>query len=739
MVRRVQALPIVAAGALMLPAAAQAAERFIVVELPERGQVVVRVDQPRDVALADIDLSALGSQARVVRECREHCPEGVPVRSLDELVRELERAQNRSESDGDADTKEGSSKNSSSNGSSKNGSSNGSDDKGSSNGSSKGSSDKDSSKKGSSKRSSDSSKGSSKPRKTTPNPATSPAPSPTTAPTPAQPAPRTLPDPPSAEELSGWRVPPFLIPIYRAAAARTGVSWTVLAAVNSIETDYGRNRGVSIAGAVGWMQFMPSTWLAYATDATGDRRADPLNPADAILSAARYLQASGAAQDIEAALFAYNHADWYVRDVLERARELERLPESTVASLTELALARPPVEAKVIEHSDKGAALRAQPGALVSAPRAGRIVKMGRNERLGRYVIFADTAGNRYTIGGLASVADRHVAVGTPRSLEARTSSGKPVKQRLFANPRRPASYGSGGDRQLQRGQRPTTLQGYLVRREGLRLRDLVVKQLRPGSRVLDGTVLGQAGDEPLRLEIRPAGKHGPRIDPVPVMRQWRLLDRAAGDWAEALRGDAAPAEASLMRADSANLARRVLDDPRIEIYECGRRDVAAGLIDKRVLSTLVLLADAGLRPTVSSLQCGHGKLTSSGNVSEHFTGDAVDISAINGVPVMGNQGPGSLAEQAVRRLLLLDGELRPHQVISLMRFAAADNALAMDDHDDHIHVGFYADGGLQAPGAGAGRVGPESWEALLSGPGAVQPPTVSGKASPLATDPAKP
>ena len=86
-----------------------------------------------------------------------------------------------------------------------------------------------------------------------------------------------------------FRVPPFLLPIYQAAGIEYGIRWEVLAAINEIETDYGRNLNVSSAGAVGWMQFIPSTWRMYGTDANEDGRKDPYNPVDAIFAAARYL------------------------------------------------------------------------------------------------------------------------------------------------------------------------------------------------------------------------------------------------------------------------------------------------------------------------------------------------------------------------------------------------------------------------------------------------------------------
>ena len=90
-----------------------------------------------------------------------------------------------------------------------------------------------------------------------------------------------------------FRVPPFLLPIYQAAGIEYGVRWEVLAAINEIETDYGRNLNVSSAGAVGWMQFIPSTWRRYGVDANRDGRKDPYNPVDAIFASARYLAAAG--------------------------------------------------------------------------------------------------------------------------------------------------------------------------------------------------------------------------------------------------------------------------------------------------------------------------------------------------------------------------------------------------------------------------------------------------------------
>jgi len=107
-----------------------------------------------------------------------------------------------------------------------------------------------------------------------------------------------------------------LRPIWQAAGNAYGIPWEVLGAINKVETNFGTNLGPSSAGAVGWMQFMPSTWARWGIDANGDGRADPNSPADAIFSAARYLVGCGGQFDIARAVYCYNHASWYVNEVL---------------------------------------------------------------------------------------------------------------------------------------------------------------------------------------------------------------------------------------------------------------------------------------------------------------------------------------------------------------------------------------------------------------------------------------
>lgn len=125
-------------------------------------------------------------------------------------------------------------------------------------------------------------------------------------------------------------VPPAYRRLYN-AAARTcpDMSWTLLAAIGQVESGHGANTSTSYAGAQGPMQFLPSTFAAYAVDGDRDGDADINDPADAVFTAARYLCANGAGRTPAAtarAVWRYNQADWYVALVLELARQYAAQP-----------------------------------------------------------------------------------------------------------------------------------------------------------------------------------------------------------------------------------------------------------------------------------------------------------------------------------------------------------------------------------------------------------------------------
>ena len=125
-----------------------------------------------------------------------------------------------------------------------------------------------------------------------------------------------------------------------------GIRWEILAGINEIETDYGRNLNVSSAGALGWMQFMPATWKAYGVDANRDGVKDPFNPVDAIFAAARYLKAAGADRTSARASSPTTTPTGTSTSVLMRAQVIGGIPGDLVGSLTGLTQGRFPVRAK---------------------------------------------------------------------------------------------------------------------------------------------------------------------------------------------------------------------------------------------------------------------------------------------------------------------------------------------------------------------------------------------------------
>lgn len=130
--------------------------------------------------------------------------------------------------------------------------------------------------------------------------------------------------------LPAWRVvPPVpageLLDCYRAAEAASGVPWNYLAAINFVETGFGRINGVSDDAAQGPMQFLPSTFAAYGNGG------DIHSPRDAIMAAGRLLAANGFATNRDRAIWGYNHSDYYVRAVNDYAAVLAADPAGFAA------------------------------------------------------------------------------------------------------------------------------------------------------------------------------------------------------------------------------------------------------------------------------------------------------------------------------------------------------------------------------------------------------------------------
>jgi hypothetical protein len=139
--------------------------------------------------------------------------------------------------------------------------------------------------------------------------------------------------------LARAEIPPEYLRLYLRAAARYRLDWAILAGIGKVECDHGRDPApsctqagaVNAAGAGGPMQFLASTWARYGVDAEGDGPPDRWNPADAIFGAANYLRASGAPGNYREAIYAYNHAGWYVEEVESWAAKYSA-PASSVSS-----------------------------------------------------------------------------------------------------------------------------------------------------------------------------------------------------------------------------------------------------------------------------------------------------------------------------------------------------------------------------------------------------------------------
>jgi len=557
--------------------------------------------------------------------------------------------------------------------------------------------------------------------------------------------------------INSFEIPPFLLPIYQACGTEYGIPWEVLAAINKIETGFGTNLNVSSAGAVGWMQFLPSSWETFGLDANGDGRKDPYNPVDAICAAAHYLKIAGGAKHLYDAILAYNHADWYAQEVLLYARAYGRLPSDLVGSLTGLTegahfpvaadaryaddiAARASLKsggaisgsaAEVISSSPtpRGINIFAATGSPVVAVNDGIIRKLGESKRLGKFVVLEDTFGNRYTYTQLGRIVRNHRLLVMPSGKEKRLPvESENLRPRLRALPNR-SGEGEGSEAESKPGAKAksSAAQVQPAANDGT---------LRVGSRVIAGTVLGEIGDREggvdphLNFAIRPAGRGAPSIDPKPILDGWKLLEATAIYRAKGKNPFTARLSgAGVLLLSKEALQRRVLADKGLSIYPCGRRDIASGRIDRRILAVLEYLRKQGLRLTVTSLECGHGYYTTSGNVSEHSSGDAVDIAAIDGVPVLGHQGPGTLTDELIHDVLRLQGTMHPHQVISLENLPGPAS-FALSDHADHVHIGYRPAGSNPFEAQVSPLLKPEQWQRLVQRLGQIENPDVPIKPS---------
>lgn len=591
--------------------------------------------------------------------------------------------------------------------------------------------------------------------------------------------------------IGKFDIPPLAyLPIYEAAAAECGVDKYVLIGIHKIETNFSQNLSRSSAGAEGPMQFMPATWETHGMDADGNGKKDIQNPIDAIFAAACYLKEAGYAEDPGKAIFAYNHADWYVKDIQQQATYYAQYAP-IIDSLTSMTQSFFPVAGKTHYQGDISSfkkskqaaagttksyvAVQAATGAPVIATQDGRITDVTSNS-----VTLQDVYGNKHIYTNLGSTTEnvpaprqtknveaadanhsegetttshqadkKHVPhkpsksstkrlkekqhrstrkytrkkaelnrllhrsepsfANSPRAKERLYAEPQPQnlikpgvprnqKERLYANPTRAGAVQAGGQEHLQSDEisipSGVPIDKYITEARGIKRNDLTLHRLRPGITVYAGTILGHAStsrNSPVHFSMQPLG--GPKINPAPILNNIAALQQTGFEkvWRQQLRnskldGKLTPGQALLMSKPA--LQSYVLRNANIKIYSGGRHDIRQGIVDRRILATLAFLETSGYKLRITSLVSGHSFYTASGNVSAHPFGCAVDIAAVNGTPILGHQGAGSITDEVVRKLLTLQGTYKPDQIITLMKYDGTDNTLALSDHDDHIHVG---------------------------------------------------
>jgi soluble lytic murein transglycosylase-like protein len=422
-------------------------------------------------------------------------------------------------------------------------------------------------------------------------------------------------------------VPSFLLPIYQSASEQYELGPagpSILAAINEIESGFGQNLGPSSAGAVGWMQFMPSTWAMYGVDADGDGTRDPNNPNDAIFAAARYLRAAGMPDDPEGAVFSYNHADWYVAEVMARAACFSGIGNGAIGGLS------------LIPKQQE----------LVCAPAQG-----SRESIPDDYMkAFQDAAG-RYDLGesgvwALAAVARIESNFGKGMSSQELASHGP-----LGISDDNWGKYAVDGDGDGK------------VRRESVADAAATVARM-----------IWAAGD------IR-AG----------------LFQHNHAEWyVEAVMADAeAMAGSCQVKTVAYSIAlpgptNAPINWSNVELSNSMEMvDIQSGAIDPRILNLLGAISqEHTIR--ISALRSDHSEYTSSGNVSNHYYGRAMDIAAIDGVPCT-DVSPDGPCGTIARQLGALPAGQEPTELIYCFDPDGPDNpnGFAQADHCDHVHVGF--------------------------------------------------
>jgi Transglycosylase SLT domain len=422
----------------------------------------------------------------------------------------------------------------------------------------------------------------------------------------------------------GVAAPPELMAIYQSASDRYGLGPqgpSVLAAINQIETNFGElNQVTSSAGAIGWMQFMPSTWAAYGVDANGDGVADPYDPEDAIFAAARYLRASGMPGDTAGAIFSYNHADWYVAEVLANAGCFGSIDGRAFSLVPQL-----PV-------------IQCQPG------------KPYRKEVPVPYLNAFEQAAARYDLGerGVWALA----AVGRLESNFGKGMSKAQLRRTgpLGLDPSEWKRYAVDGDadgriRHADPDDSAATLARMIWSRGSLRAGVFTHNQ----AQWYVQAVLAEADQMAGRCDI--------------TYTSWPVVFPEA--------------TSSAINWNNLTLSNS------LELH-----DLKSGRIDPRIVGLIGAITQSH-QVTISALRSDHSEYTTSGNISNHYYGRAMDIAAVDGVSCT-DTAPTAPCAVLGRTLTLLPAGSHPTELIYCFDLDGASGpAFAAADHCDHLHVGF--------------------------------------------------
>jgi len=449
---------------------------------------------------------------------------------------------------------------------------------------------------------------------------------------------------PSEEALAD--IPENYLKLYVSAGEKYGIDWAIIAAIGSVETNHGRLKAPGVTSGqnshgccAGPMQFHNNygrgggTWGAYGVDGNGDGKKNIYDPRDAIPAAGNYLKASDGAKSVDKAIFAYNHAGWYVAQVKRKAEQY-RGAAASAGGVPDVEDSEPTAEPAA------GGGERAK---IIQGPGVGT-----------------------HTLGNWQS--DNAIDIGIPMG----TPLVAVVDGRIDKTGGQAGTAGRFAGFSL-------TLSGDGNSYFYTHLKELKVKA---GQLVKKGDVIGLSGAangvEHLHLGVRDGKPDQALADAV--LGGGTLVASAPKCSGAAGGGDLGVGQGN---------GQDVLRNKRITVYAGGQQDLRAGKIDPRVTGLLLALAEDH-KITVTSLKSGHSINTAGGNRSNHADGRAFDIGAVDGVSCT-NVARSSPCGELAREIAQLEGKARPEEVIFCFDPGSGSNSFAAADHCDHIHVGYGA------------------------------------------------